>query len=730
MLCCLATRILLQKPKTLLPYLLSRSKIEDSIVEILSLLLEAQYDLSEDTLNAVGKHLIPLLETNSHLQKKIKRKPKMLNNVSLEVSVRSLLHILQSRTASDFAKNCASIVLASVIEKSSKLNSDDITKQIISVLTTIDNEVSINQKSPEMMQSSESLPRPSARICLKYGNIWRKSLLTSHSCEEDGYCKIVLAAATNLFQQPSNEVSLSFFGAIIGNSIPNDQLSLSTSLRSRLCIAVFNVIETILGRVKNDMNNDPTKTEGKLFIKKDLVYRLCPLLLLRRIPHSYFRLLYNDSVANQRILYSLANFFLTKLGLYAHFDAGVKTPEERRLLCELAGRCIPFSIPRNDFIKDQLTYSCFEVICKPAFDMISTLHSSQNKSESVQDDFETPLSTWYKWARNSLFAACVSVPLIIDEDSSVGLVATIKFSFLVLIIDVTVQKDCNYDDIIQLQTGCIEFFVLCLMTYIKRRTSRLKSASKSLIEEICNDSKDQPISFAKPILSPMPCFNVLGNLLKSILQFFIRGSEIDNFLWVFPSDFKNQNLSFKICLLNSLTIATQRCGLENGELDNLSSLSVHIIIDWFLKGNTEEHFQYPLCIAASLQFIFNVITRTKSFKHLSSNQAFIQKTVLSLFKMLVNVMNRGNHQDDLYAIGVMRVASLKLLLAIITIDQSSICSYTTGSIGYLAPGDFGRTLNILKGAANVDENDCVRELASHVLKLLNQQVFLPKVSIK
>jgi len=327
----------------------------------------------------------------------------------------------------------------------------------------------------------------------------------------------------------------------------------------------------------------------------------------------------------------------------------------------------------------------------------------------------------------SLYIVCYYVQIAKDEDSADGLVATINFAQQI----VSLNNACKCDDddaIIQLQTGCIDFFATCLQSHCNRITRQRKvQAPKScLIQEIypvAHQSKNQ--SDDSHLISGNSVASCLVNLLPFLLRIIcfaeLPSTLTNTWFHLFASNnhaSKDDRYSFtcRTCLLNSFTLASQRCSEDDGSLDLLAQWALPPILQFASEAKVDDDLRHELCIAASLQFTFNILTRTKSFKYLGVDSLTIIESVRRTYMFCANIIKIQMDKSEGYANGSLRIASLKLLLAIASVDQFDK-SY--GMQDCLAPGEMAQIFSILQGAANIDANRDVRKLAAHVLATLN-----------
>ena len=177
--------------------------------------------------------------------------------------------------------------------------------------------------------------------------------------------------------------------------------------------------------------------------------------------------------------------------------------------------------------------------------------------------------------------------------------------------------------------------------------------------------------------------------------------------------------SARVCLFNTFVLASQRCAIEKIHafaLDILPSLS-----SWVLAGSIDGRARHPLCVASSLQCIFTILQRTKNFSCFQSCKRSIEIIIQNLFQFSIDAIALTSTSVDA---STLRVASLKLMMVIVIIDQSqgeggvedgSSNGTTKAGLGCIPPGDLIRVISTLRGINNLDQDGSVRQLAAHLL---------------
>jgi len=188
--------------------------------------------------------------------------------------------------------------------------------------------------------------------------------------------------------------------------------------------------------------------------------------------------------------------------------------------------------------------------------------------------------------------------------------------------------------------------------------------------------------------------------------------------------------SSRVCIMNSFLLACQRCDMSI--IQDFAAALVPGLLTWLQNGCIGDESRDILCVASAMQCLFTLLQRTKGFHclercHFTSTQL----TVQALFQIAVGAISySGQSKTDKYPQNTMRLAALKLLRVIVSIDQSSPSSLTTNGKNhcgvtkdseYLSPGELLRVISILQGLENLDQNEEVRKLATHLLNFLRRR---------
>ena len=288
------------------------------------------------------------------------------------------------------------------------------------------------------------------------------------------------------------------------------------------------------------------------------------------------------------------------------------------------------------------------------------------------------------------------------------------------VADYSEETAFDEDGLIQLQTGCIEFIAVCLESTLQRHMTNEGAKTFAPIVEVSLSPTVQDaavLSKGEGTISTKEALATSCNAIASLLRV---GAPIPSRLCLRNNGFvsKNSNdtnqdlsTSARTCLWNAFLVVSQRCP-DDGRLKSWANITAPWVLDWASVGPADDYLRHPLCMAAALQVIFILVTRTKSFDCLAGGKV----TPISVRKahgLAITCCKTETNIGGVYARTTMRKAALKLLLALVTIDQMD----EENSISTcLSPGELGEAFTLLNGTANVDADAEVRALATHILR--------------
>ena len=790
--CTLVAQCIRSQPKILLPFFLKKTRIEsESTPEILSLLITTTVSadnmgLEQNTSTTSDSQFLKecistlLLDnlSNAFLHKRCNSSELFLSLDKEKVIPRLIDELLANKNN---AKN-------DEISVSTTMSSDSLlymllhTNQIQLVINILVHHLCQIENKNDKSKSLDNL--------YKVASQWRRKILSSGG--DELFSDILTAVGKCMFQYSSKSSPLSLFGSLVGDgsTFPHPTSDACMELmqhKEKITLATTLVMKLGLDEIKRvEEHIDVSKTSNML------LKRLSPLLMLRRVPSIYYKIMHtwlsdrrNDSQTTVSVLSHLSQALASILGSDTSKERtslsqqsntmgsqSVFTAEERRLAAELAGRCLPFfiTVQNNiDSINQSLdTYSCFRIIVAPTFcSTLLSLNAIENSKKSVTDMKECQENI--KKSRGALYAVCNHLSIAHDKDDATGFMVTVVFCLEILSKNkYDGMNESFQEDLIQLQTGCINFFSLCLNSWGERNIERKKEVEKRwegvqskspMIEEISSSTNNPIIHEITEGLKEIRVgdnvqgyFKSLSNLFALLLTVITtmkppKWFDLDRKKYLhillnyqsyqLPSTYHHLiemeivfNVSVRTCLLNSLVLTSQSCPLEDGRLNLFANAILPRLLSWGANKKIDSNCFHPLCIAGALQTIFICLTRMKSFDGMKGTSSFVKddehkierENVQTCFRWALETLkaNYSSFTTEKYACDTIRLAGLKLLLAIVSVDQKSSSfnddkSNRDKTESILSPGEMAETLSVLRGAANMDSNQQVRELATHVL---------------
>ena len=675
-----------------------------------------QHIENADLSTVVGVAFLDCVRSHRAAQKELLSSPDMLCCLPVELVVPKLIalvdfEVTQPSDAPNDIVAAASAALNQIMLSSLPNNINDVVRVVIESLLQCDDRSDGDQ--------GEAVTHRSNKICKKVTGKWRRSLLQNPVCSLEGFAAVLVSIARAMFQDPSNSLPLTLLGSVVG-----DELSLTESTEDtakKVYFAMVAMVRESLCEINRtgDAAMVREDTDRRTLEDHDVFHRLSPLLLLRRIPSAYYKVAWDSDDESRGELVALLSELAGKLALRLDISCPPKqtnivfSSEERRLAAEIAGNSLPF-------YADPVC-SCFHRICSPAFS--STLRNLKVLPGDTSIGFDESVRV----ARAALYACCHSVPLMRDNDLGKGLQITISFVLQVINIDVGddhTDKGAG-NDLIQLQTGCIEFIAFCLETTLRRRISQSDEERRKSTRGISEVESRSNVGGGS-IETGESTGAVLTATCSSIVSSLRTGSKFsmqlqvgdDGFLEQVPNgETRSPSTAARTCLWNAFLVLSQRCRQEDGCLTTWAMLTAPWVLDWGSHAPVNSDLYHPLCMAAALQVVFVLITRTKSFDCLGDSRAAdgVSSSVRRAHRWAMESIKSRTEMGGDYARRAMRKAALKLMLAITTIDQLSI----GGSC--LSPGDQSATFTVLQGVANLDADAEVRTLAAHILSKMGIQ---------
>lgn len=339
-------------------------------------------------------------------------------------------------------------------------------------------------------ETDEGAEGKSLERCIAYAPMWRRALL-SDCIHSDRFATVVDAVIKAMFRMPSMVAPLLLFGELLGDGSKtihhgNGSVDQTNRILEKVAIVIIEQGHCELERTAS-LSYD-NKQERELLYKK-----LSPILMLRRVPYKYFRLLH------KYLTHTGENLSLTFWKLRKELMRRVKlsnqhtnslNADEKRLCAELISRILPLYV--TDDINADLHCShevnTFEWLFSPSFSRLMRLMASQDLpsviscSGTSKNDHIREIT---KDCRTALFVACHHVRLVNDASSGAAVLATVVFAVTVISFNVGSLTDSGDSlDFDLLQTGCMDFLSFCIESWTDR------DVTSTFIEELQGDYVD------------------------------------------------------------------------------------------------------------------------------------------------------------------------------------------------------------------------------------------------
>jgi len=685
--CALLERFILHRPNFLLKSFLSRIKNTKCKVQVLvSLQQNSRQDgiLPCDLTEKIEFILLKLLHSSKYLQQLASATPSIFSHLPTNVLIQKLAELLQSNDISDYAKSAVSKVLSETIVTNSPLCSAVVVNTLLTSLQCTGNHN--NRETPKTI--------------LKYAASWRRAFLHRSDCDDGAFTSFLIAISKAMFMDPANSSIFELFCSAIGDGSDLDDGTSFGASRER----IRQCTDALIRQAVNTL----TDYESNEICSESMFMRLSPLLMLRRVPMVYYQLWFDNKNLDVILCNSLADIVAFKLGIeHDEKICMVQSVEERKLFAELAALCLPFS--KQPFYIENIP-TTFTRYCVPVF--------SDTSSKLVT---RTMSSDDWKRVKLALYICCHCTQLCIRRVSPLDLEASIRFA-----LEMILNDEFDDDNFIELQTGCIDFLATCVQIlcskYVHGQEENVPKVG--IVEEIQNCVKGNILAsrtFPGLLTSLAELKDAMLNISRNIQMSSIPKP---SFLLDFMNKRKYYSISSRICILNSFTLASQRCSDE--ELRSLSKFVIPHMLKWVFGGDVDTETRHPLCIASLMLILFTILTRSRSFDCLESDEECLEDTVRHTYRYTIKLLNpprtKSLAEVGLAAVSTMRIAVFKVLLAIINVDQSPASRISLNEI--LAPGEIAHMSSVVRGAANVDEDVDVRKIAAQLSTLFQNSYYI------
>jgi hypothetical protein len=665
----------------------------------------------QDVLAYAVVMLLDSISTSAYLRERLcKSNGSILANtqVSFELVIPKLVGILSEshKTNAKDAKGVVSAVgttITSIMERQVLRGStNEFACQVVSVLEKI---------AEDPADDTKGLI---GYVCSTFAGRWRRDLLEKKGFGDEDFGEMLKSIGRGMLLSPASVAPLTFFGALVGEDLTEESIGICGA-RYRILLAVEKIMEICTGELKQ---RDKAGSDA-------IFARLSPLLMLRRVPTLYFKVARKESMVRGRNgLQDYAIVLVGELAGRLDIDSllglsigqqGDISAGERRLAAEIAGRCLSFGEVGNNGKPIGVSQSCatFERICAPAFAaFIRTMDEEKKGTDALFS---------IRRARAALYAACNHIPYCTDDEYYEHDVyrQTASFALYAISVDADMVGSDTSVDLVQLQTGCIEFFALCVEKTLK---IRLGVPSRQLVQDAHENKNSEKVHSEQTGFLASNSLQQISRAIVSILQSGKHGADAwicsakANYLGHSSGAVESYSIPARTCLWNSLIVVSQRSSDKDGSVEMFARSALPWITDWGAGTRSDDQVHHPLCIAAALQVTFILLTRLKSLAFFAGSDRFAKEYIRRAHGWALQTLKDKPTSVGDYSNRAQRLAALKLLLSIVTVDSIN----SDGSVlpSCLGPGELGEAFTVIHGLSNMDPDSEVRGLSSHLLSLL------------
>lgn len=495
------------------------------------------------------------------------------------------------------------------------------------------------------------------------GENWKSILLESDN--DCGYRNILLATAKSMVGMPSSAIPLSLFSSLVGMTNELD----TTDSEQKVLKATVSVVQFAVNELRLPRDFDSGDEQA-------VFKRLSPLLILRRLPNAYYQILHTHMMSTESsftVMHELATELANEIRAHAlKNDEGNLAREEKMLLAQVAGHCLPFSVTPSDLNESPI--ALFDLFEKPFSATLDNMRFESKSSLDLQNINESKLA---------LFAVCQHIPGASDDDgcgTAFVKVASFVFEFLYEYHQTTHWGEHIRQELAKLHTGCLHFLGVVFDSLFARK-------AKSFAEQIEPEAN-----------------NCRNKFLDGLIRTFDDTSSIV-FNGAIPElEGRYFSASTRISIFNAMVTYTQSCTAEDQRLALFASELLPVLIKWVDKGAIDDDIRHPLCVAASLQVVYTILAKLGSFDWVNDSETkFVRLTLRCAFKSLCNEEGAG-------ICSPLRLVSMKVILTVIAIKQDLT--------EYFERDEIHRAMIVVREAVNRDESQEVRQLAFKILPYL------------
>lgn len=713
-LCVIVSRIASQNPEHFVPRVLEFSGPKEVILEVVINILE-QLPTHTFVQKSAIQVLLESVDTLPYSTAKIQASHACFCKIPCNLVVPPILDFLAKKySGKSFTSGVVTIsmLLRNVmIAKANEDQSIEFVQCVLGFYQSVDAPPAASSKDKTGLFST---------FIEKNVSLWISALLDTTLSSDSAYSNMILAASRAIIDSPSSSTPLSLVSGLV--RIEEDSPQTPDS-RKRIYIATSRVLVFVVSESRNE---NPT-SHTSIFAE------IAPLLILRCIPRSFYRGVHEvlHVEANMKtIMVKLSRLLVEFLRVQAlKNDKSDLAREERRLVAEVAGHCLPLS---KRSVKDLLvdgeeSFSLYDIICKDAFSAVVQI--LRKKSQLSHENMICRVVE----SKSALYAVCHYLPFADDNEEGTGLLDVACFAMEVLhhnrVTDTNGEdksEELLAEEVGMLQSGCMNFLAVVFDSLSLRKTKNPVSyCQNTMVEEVdtsvrWNESENQ---------RGCSILDALSRIFFHVKTIIVSG-EIDRCCFFSTTEecreqeilTKNQRFSpsSRTAMLNSLVMLSRTSLGQDGSLEWMARNVLPLLVKWAHAGPADDSIHHPLCIAAGLQVVYTLLARVGSFDwiHSPGSTARAKGCAESDFARLTLKCALSSfetvEQNSSTILSTLRLAAFKLMLTVIAIDKTSDSKLDY----YLKPLEMQKAIKAVTFAANFDKHPDVRRMASDIVPRL------------
>eukprot|EP00804_Cyclotella_cryptica_P029372 CCRYP_013314-RA/>CCRYP_013314-RA protein AED:0.08 eAED:0.08 QI:95/1/1/1/0.33/0.25/4/3020/1551 len=555
-------------------------------------------------------------------------------------------------------------------------------------------------------------------------SLWRSALLDETLSPDSAYGNMIMAASRAIIESPSSSTPLSLFSSLV--KIKED-FPQTPDTKKKILTATCRILDFVTNKMSESRSENQSISDTNIFTS------IAPLLILRCIPSSFYRTIHEVLHAERNIktvMVELSRLLVESIKRQAmKNEKSDLAREERRLVAEVAGHCLPLSNQSSEelVVDGEKSPSLFDNICKDSFSAV--LQNLRKTSPLSKENMICRIVE----SKSALYAVCHHLPIADDNDEGTALLNVACFAMEVLQYNLATANNSKENDvellleeIAMLQSGCVNFLAVVFDSLSLRKTrNRVSFTQHTMVEEV-----DFSVRFDEPNdqrrCSILDSLSMIFHHVKKII---ISGKS-DRFCFSAAEEFYEGGMptkhhryspSSRTAILNSLVVLSRTSIGQDGKMEWIAQNVLPVLVEWAHPGPIDDSVHHPLCVAAGLQVVYTILARVGSFDWILSPGSTTRAKDCAETDFACLVLNcalssfEAVERNDSPILSTLRLAALKLILTVMAIQKT----FDSNLVNYLKPLEVQKAIKAVTFAANFDKDPDVRRLASEVVPRLH-----------